>query len=572
MAKSTKIILTMGLGIFLCMLDTTVMNIALPAIQTGLKTDLTHLSWALNSYTILFASLTIPLGRIADLFGRTKIYILGLGLFLLGSFSSGFASSVIWLIIGRSVQSIGAAIVFPASMTIGIQAVPIARRTSAIAILGVTQGLASALGPTIGGAVTQVFGWRGIFLINVPLVILALIGCWRLLAWHQPITANAKLDIFGSGLVMLTLASLTLALVKGSDWGWTSPRIIGLSLGSGLALLGFIIVERTVAQPMIPLALFKDRQFNGAAIMTVVSGVFLVALLVLMPSFFTKIQNQSELMAALMITPASVMIFCCSPISGFLLAKVGPHFVIGLGVLAMIGGYWQLSSMDPNRYWEVMIAALLIGGGYGIIIGPITVLAAADFTGELLTASQSVIGVFRQIGTSLAVAIFVSALSANLVTAKKQIWQTAQRDVAMLSVSTAAKRDTLLQVKTQLSTEKTPVTTKQPPITAAKEQRLIENSYQAVLKQRHLMQAPNTVKRQLHAKVSQTVRAQVADTNQQLEPAVQAIKSETKKQLTGAFIKPYQVALPVTLMMLSVVALFSRRRDYLKTQSLFRDV
>jgi len=337
-------------------------------------------------------------------------------------------------------------------------------------------------------------------------------------------------------------------------------------------LLGFIIVERTVAQPMIPLALFKDRQFNGAAIMTVVSGVFLVALLVLMPSFFTKIQNQSELMAALMITPASVMIFCCSPISGFLLAKVGPHFVIGLGVLAMIGGYWQLSSMDPNRYWEVMIAAILIGGGYGIIIGPITVLAAADFTGELLTASQSVIGVFRQIGTSLAVAIFVSALSANLVTAKKQIWQTAQRDVAMLSVSTAAKRDTLLQVKTQLATEKTPVTTKQPPITAAKEQRLIENSYQAVLKQRHLMQAPNTVKRQLHAKVSQTVRAQVADTNQQLEPAVQAIKSETKKQLTGAFIKPYQVALPVTLMMLSVVALFSRRRDYLKTQSLFRDV
>ena len=565
MSKSTKVICIMGLGIFLCMLDTTVMNIALPAIQTGLGTDLAHLSWALNSYTILFASLTIPLGRFAELCGRTKIYLIGLGLFLLGSLCSGVADSVTGLIVGRSIQSIGAAIVFPASMTIGIQAVPIAKRTGAIAILGVTQGLAAALGPTIGGVVTQQFGWRGIFLINLPLVAVALIGCWLFLDRQPVMSQTVKLDLVGSGLSMLTLAGLTLVLVKGGDWGWTSLAVIGLGLMSALALLVFVMVESKVAQPMIPLALFKNRQFDGAAIVTIISGIFLVALLVLMPSFFTKVQNRSELMAALMITPASIMIFCCSPVSGLLLTKVGPRTVVGLGSLLMIGGYWQLSVMDPNKYWQVMLAAILIGGGYDIVIGPITVLAAADFTGDLLTASQSVIGVFRQIGTSLAVAIFVSALSTNLVTAKNQIWQKAQKAVSTLAVSSKAKQDTLTKVKAQLASTNAPAKTVQPPITSNVEHQLIAANYAMALKRQGLTDAPITIKAQVHRKVSQAVTIQVHQTNQRLIPVVRKIKVQTKVEVTRAFIKPYKVALPFTVLMLGTIGFFERRRDYLKT-------
>lgn len=563
MTKTTKIIITMALGIFLCLLDTTVMNIALPAIQTGLSTNLTQLSWALNSYTILFASLTIPLGRVADLIGRTKIYVLGLSLFLVGSLSSGLAGSVDWLIFGRSIQSIGAAIVFPASMTIGIQAVPLAKRTTAIAMLGVTQGLASAMGPTIGGAVTQWFGWRGIFLINVPLVVIALISCVWLLDWHDRRPDQLRLDWLGSGLSMVTLGSLTLALVKGSDWGWTSELILGLLGLSLLALIGFIVTEARVSQPMMPLALFKARQFNGAALMTVLSGIFLVALLVLMPSFFTKVQNASELMAALMITPASVMIFIFSPLSGVLLGKVGPRLVIAIGTIAIIGGYWQLTMMNPNVYWQVMLAAMLIGGGYGIIIGPITVLAAADFTGALLTASQSVIGVFRQIGTSLAVAIFVSALSTNLVTAKQHIWRAAQANVAELAISTQAKRDTLTQVKTQLATEKTPTQTTKTFITPAKTKRLIAENEASVLQQPQLVQAPAAIKAQARSQVRQKVTNSVALTNQRIYSAVLKIKHQTKRELTKAFIQPYQRALPFTFVMLLTIGLFDRRRDYL---------
>ncbi|VDG19670.1 MFS transporter [Lactobacillus paraplantarum] [Lactiplantibacillus mudanjiangensis] len=450
MNHSMRIVLTMAIGIFLCLLDTTVMNIALPVMQTGLSTSLTQLSWALNVYTILFASLTIPLGRLADIYGRSRLYLVGLSLFLIGSLSSGLAANVGWLIAGRGLQSLGAAIVFPASMTIGIQSVAPEKRTSAIAILGATQGLAAALGPTIGGAVTQFFGWRGIFLINVPFVILAFILCLRLLSWQHQRPIGERLDLWGSLLSMTMLFSLTLALVKGDDWGWTSGAIIGLAVTSIVALDAFLFAEAHVDQPMVPLALFKDRQFTGSAIVTVIAGVFMVAIMVLMPSYFTRVMGKSELMAALMITPTSLMIFIFSPLSGFLLAKLGPRLVIFSGSLAIACGYGWLSILNPRAYWQLVIVFVLVGMGYGIVIGPITVLAAGKLTGMLLTASQSVIGVFRQIGTSLAVAIFVSALSTNLVTAKQHIWQSTQDQVASLSMSAQAKTDTLATVKTRL--------------------------------------------------------------------------------------------------------------------------
>lgn len=156
-ARNILTICAMSIGIFLCMLDTTVMNVALPAIQSSLNTQLNSLSWALNIYTILFASLTIPLGKIAEHFGINKTYIIGLIIFICGSTISASAYNLNILISGRALQSIGAALVFPLSMTIGISIVDISTRKKVIAILGITQGLAAALGPTIGGCLTQFF-------------------------------------------------------------------------------------------------------------------------------------------------------------------------------------------------------------------------------------------------------------------------------------------------------------------------------------------------------------------------------------------------------------------------------
>ncbi|MFT9005460.1 MAG: MFS transporter, partial [Liquorilactobacillus hordei] len=409
--KQIIILVTMALGIFLCMLDTTVMNIALPAIQTGLHTDLRTLQWALNVYTITFAALTIPLGRIADQIGRHKVYVVGLILFFIGSLLSATSSTVALLIAGREVQSIGAAIVFPASMTIGINTVELDKRNQAVVVLGITQGLAAAFGPTIGGLITQFWGWRGIFYVNIPLVLLAIVMCVYLLPMRKEKVVRAKIDVIGMLLAIATLFSLTLALVQGSDWGWTNSKIIFLFISFAVSFGLFIWRESSTSDPMIRLDLFKYRHFTGAIVVTVLSGIFFVGMMVLMPSFFTKVQGYTELEAALMITPASVMVFLLSPISGLLLKKVGSRLLIAIGLFFLAVGYVVISVMNPNLYWQFAVACILIGAGYGIIIGPITVLSAGDFTGELLTASQSVTGVFRQIGTVLAVAIFVSALS-----------------------------------------------------------------------------------------------------------------------------------------------------------------
>jgi len=292
--------------------------------------------------------------------------------------------------------------------------------------------------------------------------------------------------------------------------------------------------------------------------------MFLAALLVLMPSFFTKVQNKTELIAALMITPASFMIFVWSPISGVLLSKLGPKIVTVTGNVMMILGYVTLSTMNPNIYWQVFIAALLIGAGYGIVIGPITVLAAGDFTGDLLTASQSVIGVFRQIGTSLAVAIFVSALSTNLITAKSNVWHYAKTEVTALDISPKAKRDTLAQVRKQLASEKTPKKKQTVFINEKEKQHLINKNYQLAIKKNKLAIAPKNVKQAVFKQVKEEVTTEVDHSNKVLAVTVANIKNKTKKELTSAFIHPYQFALPFTFLMLLTVFLFKKRKVYLK--------
>ncbi|AVI93735.1 MFS transporter [Oenococcus oeni] len=557
--KQMAILMTMTIGIFLCMLDTTVMNIALPAIQTGLHTDLDTLQWALNVYTITFAAFTIPLGRIADQFGRNKVYFTGLILFLLGSLTSASSSTVAILIIGRALQSIGAAIVFPASMTIGINSVQLSKRNTAVLILGITQGLAAAFGPTIGGLLTQFCGWRGIFYINVPLVLLAAIMCVVLLPMKNENIVKAKLDISGMCLVILLLFSLTLALVKASAWGWTSGKILSLFAGFVIALILFIWRESMASDPMIRLDLFKYRHFTGAVVMTVLSGILFVGVMVLMPSFFTKIQGHTELEAALMITPASIMVFLLSPVSGLLLKKMGARQLIALGIVLLGLGYVGLSFMNPRIYWQFAISCILIGTGYGIVIGPITVLSAGDFTGELLTASQSVTGVFRQIGTVLAVAIFVSALSTNLTTAKAQIWSAARNEVKKLSVSQTRQKHILKVTHQNLYSTESTTTSNKTAIGAKTQTLIISKETKQYLMKNHSTQWPESAKRRVQTKIAIVVREKVRKINQQVHRYQEFLSQTVKNKMTTAFIKPYQVAMPFAWLLLLATLIFKKR-------------
>lgn len=562
--RERLIISTMAIGIFLCMLDTTVMNIALPAMQTGLHISLESLSWTLNVYTITFAVFTIPLGRLADIVGRSRMYLIGLIVFLTGSVVSGLANGALILITGRALQSLGAAIVFPASMTIGIATADMTHRTMTVATLGITQGLAAALGPTLGGIVTQFLGWRWIFFINAPLILLSLILCLWLLPIRHEERITAKIDYLGMLFSMVTLFSLTLALVKGNDWGWDSLVIVSLLASSLLALILFIVVERRVTQPMVPLVLFRKRQFTGAVLAVVITGIFLVALIVIMPTFLTKIQGKTELMAALMVTPISAMIFIFSPISGLIINKIGPRLVVTTGFALMVLGYIVIAAMDPNQYWQMMIAFLLVGAGYGIIAGPIVVLSAADFTGELLSASQSVLGLFRQIGTVLAVAIFVSTLTVNLNTARKAAINNVDQYVETLNLPTTVRSDIKGQAVRQIKFESKNSSNQSPGISNQKRKQLINQTYQRTIANAGGDMLPATTRQAIYEQVRYHVNQNVAADNKMIQRSSKHIKNETRKQFTNAFISPYRWAIPFLAIASCSSLLFYKRREYAK--------
>lgn len=554
--KDKVAVIAMCIGIFLCMLDTTIMNITLPAIQEGLNVELSDLSWALNIYTIVFAALTIPLGRIAELYGRNKVYIVGLVIFVLGSVGCGFSRGVGYLIVFRAFQSIGAAIVFPTSMVIGISKTSVEKRQNVIAALGVTQGLAAALGPTIGGVVTQYLGWRWVFFINVPLILLALMMCFYALGFKNEEKIQAKIDGVGASLSVLFLFTLTLSLVKGREWSWTSVPIISLLISSILFFILFIKYEQKCKYPMIPIQLFTKKQFVGASITVVLSNLFLIGVTVVLPTFLTTVQGEDELHAAFLVTPLSAMIFIFSPLAAILIKKLGSRIVIFTGFLAMTIAYISFSNLDvSHNYTQMIVTCLLLGFGYGIIVGPITVLAAADFTDELLTASQSVIGVLRQIGTVLAVAIFVSSLTGNIGNAKKETMEYAKNEIYKLDLSDSKKEFMYKQTQSKIINEQKGETTTEH-VNKEERQSLIDENYSAVLKENKLTQPTEELEQKIRNQVAEEVDLEIDLINSKINQTIEKINGYAQEHITDSFLKLYMWAIPFVFLSCIVTFLF----------------
>ncbi|MED0874282.1 MFS transporter [Bacillus mobilis] len=453
-SKGIKVVFLMCLGIFLCMIDTTIMNIALPAIQTSVNTSLEKMSWVLNVYTMTIAVLAIPLGRIADIFGKAKMYILGLIIFGGGSVLCAFANTGDFLIFSRFIQSVGAAILFPTSMVIGVSAMPLAKRHVALAILGVSQGLSAAMGPVIGGIITQNFGWRWVFFVNVPICILGVILCCIMLQIKNEERIISKIDWVGLLLCSAAIFSFTLILVKGNAWGWQSNIALSCYAISTISLILFVLVERKIHNPMVNLNLFKDRIFVGTSIVVILSNLFLIGVTVLLPTFLTKIQGRTEIEAAFLVTPISAMIFFVSPVAATLIKKLGKVTIILSGFLIMGVSYYWLQMIDVNSTnIEIIIPCMILGVGYGLVVGPITVLSASSFEGELLTASQSVVSMLRQVGIVLAVAIFVSNLTHNITVNKENVYRYAEEKVRNIHVSSAQQAEILQITKGKIENQ-----------------------------------------------------------------------------------------------------------------------
>ncbi|MEK4626614.1 MFS transporter [Priestia sp. FSL P4-0332] len=568
-SNNLKIVFLMSMGIFLCMVDTTIMNIALPAIQSDLQTTLEQMSWVLNIYTISIAVFSIPLGRVADIFGKAKIYILGLLIFGIGSLLCAFADSGEFLICSRFLQSVGAAILFPTSMVIGVSSVSMEKRTKALAILGVTQGLSAALGPAIGGLITEFLGWRWVFLVNIPICILAVILCLKILPIRNEKKLPAKIDWFGLVTSSVAITLLTVGVVKGNEWGWMSYKSLTCFLGSVVFLLLFIRYERTVSDPMINLNLFKDRIFVGSALVVVISNIFLVGVTVILPTFLTKIQNKTELGAALLITPISAMIFVFSPLAPVFLKKLGKLLVILIGFILMAGSYYLLQHIDINSTSkDIIIPCMLLGIGFGILVGPVTILAASSFEGELLTASQSVTTMLRQVGIVLAVAIFVSSLNHNIKESKNNIYQYAQVQVDKLNLDNSDKEKILKKVNEDINSESIKVQKEDSNSTlnsyvSDKQREAIINRQVTLALNAIPEEYRETKKNEVTEQVTQAVDNNLKHIQAKISSTSKNIHQYSEKEITSSFNKLYKYSIPFILIcsLFSLVFIEKRKKS-----------
>ena len=363
---------------FMVVLDSVVVITALPRMQRDLHVSLSSLQWTLNAYGIAFAAGIITAAALGDRLGRRKVFTFGLALFTAASVACAVAPNVSELIVARTVQGLGGAIVLPLSLTILTAAFPIERRGMIVGIYGGLAGLAVAMGPIVGGAVTQSVDWHWIFWINVPIGVVAVLLGLRLLP--ESYGAPERLDLVGVGLVTAGVVALVWALSRASDVGWSSAEVVGTLVAGAVLLVVFVRWESSVREPMVPLRLFADRDFTIGNVTTFLMSGAIFAGGLLVTEEFQLARHYSPVGAGLRLLPFFATPMFVSPLAGALSDRIGrrPIIVVGLSMLTA-GFVWVAWRGSLSTSWiEIVIALLFAGVGISMALPtvPTAVLSA----------------------------------------------------------------------------------------------------------------------------------------------------------------------------------------------------
>jgi len=395
------------LGLFMVLLDASIVNVALPTIQADLHANLSDLQWVVDAYTLPFAALLLTAGTLGDRFGRKRLFLAGLVLFLLGSLLCGFAPALGWLLFGRLVQGAGAAALMPGSLSVLVSAFPEPReRAQAIGLWAGISGVALAAGPLVGGLLIQIASWPAIFFVNLPIGLLALALGWPLLAESRNPNAQ-RIDLPGQLLVIGTLVCLIMGLIEGSSQGWTSPLILGLFIGAAVLLAAFLLVEARVREPLLPLRLFANRVFSVANVAGLLLFFAMLGTFFFVTQFFQAVQGYTPLESGLRTLPTTMGIFLIAPFAGLLTARIGPRLPIVLGGL-LAGGALILTMrlMEPNSSYATLWWDLgLVGIGFGLMLSPLTAAALSATPPTRAGLGSSMINTSRQVGGTLGIAV-----------------------------------------------------------------------------------------------------------------------------------------------------------------------
>ncbi len=408
-----QVLLIVCAGVVLASLDLFIVNVALPQIARDLGArNLGELSWVLNGYAIVYASLLVFFGRLADRYRRDRAFLLGVAIFTAASAACAASTGVGMLIGFRLVQAVGAALLTPTSLGLVLASYDEEHRHGAVRAWTATGGLAAALGPVVGGLLVAA-SWRWVFLVNVPIGVAALVVGWRRLP-AVPGHATQRPDALGALLVTAGVGTLTFGLVKGSDWGWSSPAIVGTLVAAAL-LIGLFVLHTLVSRnPLIQPGLFRTRSFTGASLVAVFFSASFGAMLLSVVLWEQGVWGWSALRAGLAIAPGPLMVPVFSfLVAGRLIARFGAGLVVAAGSLAFGAGvaWWALAvTVEPNYVSGVLGGMILTGIGVGLTLPTMMAAAAASLPPPSFATGSAVINMIRQTGLALGVAVLVAVL------------------------------------------------------------------------------------------------------------------------------------------------------------------
>src|SRR5947209_617797 len=438
-------LLALVFGLFMALLDVTIVNIAIPSIQSDLHTDLTTVTWVLNAYSLVFAVLLVTMGRFADQYGRKRIFLLGMVIFSVGSLLCALAPTIAsltgvagidWLIGARAFQAIGAASLNPVSLAIIMAVFPRERRGAAIGIWGALSGIAAATGPVLGGYLVQNFDWRWIFFVNLPFCIIGLFMVAMFVPETREPGVSRRIDIPGIITLSAAVFCLVLAIIQGNDWGWSSTPILSLFGGAVLATILFFVVELKVKEPIIDFSLFKIGSFTSASFAMFVFGIAIQGAFLILVLYFIYAQGYTQLNAAYAILPIPVASFIVSAFSGAFSQKINPRISALLGMTLLAVGFFLLFTPNVNStLLDTIWRRLIIGAGMGMSFESFPNIALSEVPRAKLGVGSGVFNTFRQIGFVLGVAIlinlFVGQIQTNITRGSNNAIQIVRNDTAI---------------------------------------------------------------------------------------------------------------------------------------------
>jgi EmrB/QacA subfamily drug resistance transporter len=404
----------MSFSLFMIMLDNTVVNVALPSIQKDLGASLSALEWTINAYTLAIAVLLVTAGRLGDIFGRRRAFLFGVSVFALSSATAGMAPNDMSLVVSRAIQGIGAAFMMPATLSIVTNAFPAAERGRAIGTWAGVSALALAMGPVVGGFLTEQVSWRAIFFLNLPVAALAIVVSIAAVRESRDATVPRAIDFSGVATLTVGIGALVLALVEGNDWGWSSARIIGLVALSAVGLLGFVLAEKRVRFPMVQFDFFRSRQFLGANGIAYVVSFAMLAMFFFMALYMQNILGYSPLEAGIRFLPSTVVIIVVAPIAGRLTDRIGPRLPIATGLtLVAIALYIQSNITISTGYSTLLPTFVLMGLGIGLTMSPMSTAAMNAVHEAKAGVASGILSMSRMVGGTFGVAA-VGALFQHL--------------------------------------------------------------------------------------------------------------------------------------------------------------